>query len=89
MGTLLSLVRGLVLNKIGRSREAETYLRESLEIRTRLLPEGNQLTAAHQLWTPRVVSPPSINPGASPPKPPLSNPPSLRPPTINLRSSKP
>jgi eukaryotic-like serine/threonine-protein kinase len=37
---------GLALNKTGRSREAETYLRESLEIRTRLLPKGNQLIAA-------------------------------------------
>jgi eukaryotic-like serine/threonine-protein kinase len=37
---------GLVLNKTGRSREAEIYLREALEIRTRLLPKGNQLIAA-------------------------------------------
>ena len=37
---------GLILNKTGRSREAETYLREALEIRTRLLPKGtNQLIA--------------------------------------------
>jgi eukaryotic-like serine/threonine-protein kinase len=37
---------GLALNRTGRSREAETYLREALEIRTRLLPKGNQLIAA-------------------------------------------
>lgn len=34
---------GLILNKTGRSREAETNLREALAIRTRLLPKGNQL----------------------------------------------
>jgi serine/threonine protein kinase len=34
---------GLILNKTGRSREAETYLREALAVRTRLLPAGNQL----------------------------------------------
>ena len=35
---------GLILNRTGRSREAESYLREALEIRTRLLPKGiNQL----------------------------------------------
>jgi serine/threonine protein kinase/tetratricopeptide (TPR) repeat protein len=34
---------GLILNKTGRSREAETNLREALAIRTRLLPEGNLL----------------------------------------------
>jgi serine/threonine protein kinase/tetratricopeptide (TPR) repeat protein len=34
---------GLILNKTGRSREAETHLREALAIRTRLLPKGNQL----------------------------------------------
>ncbi len=34
---------GLILNKTGRSREAETYLREALAIRMRLLPKGNQL----------------------------------------------
>ena len=39
---------GLILNKTGRSREAETYLRESLEIRVRLLPKGNQLIAASE-----------------------------------------
>ncbi len=39
---------GLVLNKTGRSREAETYLREALEIRARLLPRGNQLIAASE-----------------------------------------
>jgi tetratricopeptide (TPR) repeat protein len=39
---------GLVLNKTGRSREAEIYLREALEIRTRLLPKGNQLIAASE-----------------------------------------
>ncbi len=39
---------GLVLNKTGRSREAETYLRESLEIRVRLLHQGNQLIAASE-----------------------------------------
>jgi eukaryotic-like serine/threonine-protein kinase len=36
---------GLILNKSGRSREAEGYLRQALEIRTRLLPKGNQLIA--------------------------------------------
>jgi eukaryotic-like serine/threonine-protein kinase len=39
---------GLILNKSGRSREAEAYLREALEIRTRLLPRGNQLIAASE-----------------------------------------
>jgi serine/threonine protein kinase len=34
---------GLILNKTGRSREAEANLREALAIRTRLLPKGNQL----------------------------------------------
>ncbi len=34
---------GLVLNKTGRSREAEARLREAFEIRTRLLPSGHQL----------------------------------------------
>jgi serine/threonine protein kinase len=34
---------GLILNKTGRSREAETNLREALAIRARLLPEGNPL----------------------------------------------
>ena len=34
---------GLILNKTGRSRQAETYLREALAIRTRFLPAGNQL----------------------------------------------
>jgi serine/threonine-protein kinase len=37
---------GLILNRIGRSREGEDYLRESLAIRTHLLPAGNQLIAA-------------------------------------------
>lgn len=39
---------GLILNKTGRSREAESFFRESLEIRLRLLPKGNQLTAISQ-----------------------------------------
>ena len=39
---------GLILNKTGRSREAEAYLREALEIRTRLLPKGNQLIATSE-----------------------------------------
>jgi serine/threonine-protein kinase len=39
---------GLILNKTGRSREAEAYLREALEIRTRLLPGGNPLIAASE-----------------------------------------
>lgn len=39
---------GLVLNKTGRSREAEAYLRQALEIRTRLLPGGNQLIGASE-----------------------------------------
>ncbi|HYL84065.1 MAG TPA: serine/threonine-protein kinase [Candidatus Angelobacter sp.] len=34
---------GLILNKSARSREAETYLRQALEIRTRFYPKGNQL----------------------------------------------
>ncbi|HEY6269240.1 MAG TPA: serine/threonine-protein kinase [Candidatus Acidoferrum sp.] len=34
---------GLILNKTGRSREAESDLREALAIRMRLLPKGNQL----------------------------------------------
>lgn len=37
---------GLVLDKTGRAREAETYLRQALEMRTRLLPPGNQLTGS-------------------------------------------
>ena len=39
---------GLILNKTGRSREAEGYLREALEMRTRLLPRGNQLIGASE-----------------------------------------
>jgi serine/threonine protein kinase/Tfp pilus assembly protein PilF len=39
---------GLALNRTGRSRQAESYLRESLEIRTRLLPKGNQLISASE-----------------------------------------
>ncbi len=39
---------GLILNKTGRSREAESFFRESLEIRLRLLPKGNQLIAISQ-----------------------------------------
>jgi tetratricopeptide (TPR) repeat protein len=39
---------GLVLNKTGRSREAEAYLREALGIRTRLLPDGNALVGASE-----------------------------------------
>jgi serine/threonine protein kinase len=34
---------GLILDKVGRWSEAEVYLRDALEIRTRLLPKGNQL----------------------------------------------
>jgi serine/threonine-protein kinase len=34
---------GLILNKSGRSREAETYLRQALEIRARFYPKGNLL----------------------------------------------
>lgn len=37
---------GLILNKTGRLREAEAYLREALDIRTRLLTRGNQLIGA-------------------------------------------
>jgi tetratricopeptide (TPR) repeat protein len=33
---------GLILNKVGRFREAEAYLRDALEIRMRLLSTGNQ-----------------------------------------------
>jgi len=32
---------GLILNKVGRIYEAEAYLRQALDIRTRLLPKGN------------------------------------------------
>jgi tetratricopeptide (TPR) repeat protein len=39
---------GLIFNKIGRSREAEKYLRDALEIRTRLLPAGNPLIAVSE-----------------------------------------
>src|SRR5262249_23183365 len=35
--------RGSILNKVGRLHEAEAYLRQALEIRTRLLPKGNLL----------------------------------------------
>lgn len=34
---------GMILNKVGRSHEAEEYLRQALAIRTHLLPRGNQL----------------------------------------------
>jgi eukaryotic-like serine/threonine-protein kinase len=34
---------GSIFDEQGRSREAEAYLRQALEIRTRLLPQGNQL----------------------------------------------
>ena len=34
---------GLIMNKTGRARDGEVYLREALEIRTRLLSKGNQL----------------------------------------------
>jgi eukaryotic-like serine/threonine-protein kinase len=39
---------GMILNKIGRSREGEAYLREALAIRTRVLPGGNQLIGVTQ-----------------------------------------
>jgi tetratricopeptide (TPR) repeat protein len=35
------LEMGMVLNKLDRLQEAETYLREALDIRVRLLPKGN------------------------------------------------
>ena len=35
------LEMGLILNKAGRLHEAEAYLRQALDIRTRLLPKGN------------------------------------------------
>src|SRR5439155_11499969 len=35
------LEMGLILNKTGRLHEAEAYLRQALDIRTRLLPKGN------------------------------------------------
>jgi len=35
------LEMGMILNKEGRLHEAEAYLRQALEIRTRLLPKGN------------------------------------------------
>ena len=31
----------MILDKVGRLQEAETYLREALDIRTRFLPKGN------------------------------------------------
>jgi len=34
---------GLILDKMGRPREAEVHLRQALEIRRRLVPKGNQL----------------------------------------------
>lgn len=34
---------GSILDEMGRSREAENYLRQALEIRTQFLPKGNQL----------------------------------------------
>ncbi len=39
---------GLIMNKTGRSREGESYLRQSLAIRIRLLAPGNQLIGAAQ-----------------------------------------
>jgi serine/threonine protein kinase/Tfp pilus assembly protein PilF len=39
---------GLILNKMGRSREGEDYLREALAIRIHLLPGGNQLIGVSQ-----------------------------------------
>jgi eukaryotic-like serine/threonine-protein kinase len=39
---------GLILNKTGRSREGEPYLRQALEIRTRLLTGENQLIGTSQ-----------------------------------------
>jgi len=35
------LEMGLILSKVGRIHEAEAYLRQALDIRTRLLPKGN------------------------------------------------
>src|SRR5207244_11136458 len=35
------LEMGMILNKLDRLQEAETYLRQALDIRTRLLPKGN------------------------------------------------
>ena len=35
------LEMGMILDKVGRLQEAETYLREALDIRTRFLPKGN------------------------------------------------
>jgi Flp pilus assembly protein TadD len=32
---------GLILDKIGRIQEADAYLRQAFDIRTRLLPKGN------------------------------------------------
>ena len=37
------LQMGMILEKVGRLREAEAYLRQALEIRLRLVPKGNQL----------------------------------------------
>jgi tetratricopeptide (TPR) repeat protein len=42
---------GMILNKAGRPREAEDYLRQALRIRTRLLPMGGPLIAGPKyLW---------------------------------------
>jgi len=41
---LIPLQSGVILNKTGRFRDAESYLRQAVETRTRLLPKGvNQL----------------------------------------------
>jgi tetratricopeptide (TPR) repeat protein len=37
---------GMILNKMGRPREAETYARQALEIRTRFLAPGHRLIAS-------------------------------------------
>jgi serine/threonine protein kinase/tetratricopeptide (TPR) repeat protein len=37
------LQMGMILEKVGRLKEAEGYLRQALEIRLRLVPKGNQL----------------------------------------------
>lgn len=39
---------GLIMNKTGRARDGEVYLREALEIRTHLLSKGNQLIGASE-----------------------------------------
>ena len=44
------LEMGMILDRLGNSRKAEAYMRQSLAIRTRLLPKGNlQISTAQQV----------------------------------------